>query len=170
MRAMMNASPSIRHRHTLALAALAAAVMFELAPAGAQAAAAADDIAGHADHGAKPAPSVAAPAAPAAQVAPMDHDDMKMQGGAAPPDARDPNAYSCGYTLGTGPYALGQPPRMADEHMFGALLFDRLKRVHTSDGGAADYEAIGWYGTSYNRLVVKAEGEAAQSKLQEARN
>jgi len=169
MRAVMNANPSIRDRPTLPSAALVVAVMFALAPAGAQAAAAGDDAAGHADHGAKPASSTTAPAAPAAQAAPMDHGDMKMQGGSAPADARDPNAYSGGYTLGTGPYALGKPLRLADEHLFGALLLDRLEWVHTSDGDAADYDAIGWYGTSYNRLVVKAEGEAAQSKLQHAR-
>ena len=39
----------------------------------------------------------------------MDHGDMKMQGGSAPADARDPNAYSGGFTLGTGPYVLPGP-------------------------------------------------------------
>ena len=33
----------------------------------------------------------------------MDQGDMNMQGGSAPPDARDPHAYSGGFTLGSGP-------------------------------------------------------------------
>src|SRR3546814_3570227 len=51
----------------------------------------------------------------------MDHDDMRMQGGSAPPDARDPNAYSEGYVRNAGKYAL--PPSealvMSDMHNFG---------------------------------------------------
>ena len=38
-------------------------------------------------------------------MAQMDHGDMQMQGGSAPADARDPHAYSDGYTLTEGPYA-----------------------------------------------------------------
>lgn len=66
----------------------------------------------HADHG---APSAAAPAtAPAASLAtpPMDHGDMdmQMQGGSAPADARDPNAYSEGLVRGAGAYAVPASP------------------------------------------------------------
>ena len=48
----------------------------------------------------------------------MDHGSMQMQGGSPPPDARDPNAYSGGYQLGVGKYALGNTRQlmMADEH------------------------------------------------------
>src|SRR3546814_15601853 len=41
----------------------------------------------------------------------MDHGDMQIQGGSAPPDARDPDAYSDGYVRNAGKYAL--PPPMA---------------------------------------------------------
>ncbi len=63
------------------------------------------------------------PTAAAGDMADMDHGDMKMQGGSAPADARDPNAYSDGYTLDTGKYALPGPERLrlADEHSFGVL-------------------------------------------------
>jgi copper resistance protein B len=123
---------------------------------------------------AQPAPPKSAPpysATPAKPEAAMDHGDMKMQGGSAPPDARDPNAYSGGYTLESGPYSLGSPRqlRLADESLFGTLLVDRLEWGHSNDGGAGDYDAIGWFGTTYNRLVIKAEGEFARSKMQEAR-
>ena len=52
------------------------------------------------DHGATPATTQDATQG-------MDHGDMNMQGGSAPPDARDPHAYSGGYQLGVGKYALG---------------------------------------------------------------
>jgi copper resistance protein B len=101
----------------------------------------------------------------------MDNGDMKMQGGSAPPDARDPHAWSGGYTLDSGPYALpGQRRlRLADERNFGALLVDRLERVYTNDGNATAYDALAWFGRDYDRLVLKAEGDIAGGKLQDAR-
>ena len=101
----------------------------------------------------------------------MDHGDMQMQGGSAPPDARDPHAWSAGYTLDSGPYALPGPRQlhMADEHNFGALLVDRLERVNTRDGNATAYDAQAWFGRDYDRLVLKAEGDIAGGKLQDAR-
>ena len=100
----------------------------------------------------------------------MDHGDMNMQGGAAPPNARDPHAYSGGYTLDSGPHALPGPRllRLADEHSFGALRVERLERVHTRDGNATAYDTQAWFGRNYERLVLKAEGDAARGKLQEA--
>ncbi|MBN8761920.1 MAG: copper resistance protein B [Thiobacillus sp.] len=96
---------------------------------------------------------------------------MNMQGGTAPPDARDPHAYSGDYTLDSGKYALPGPRqlRLADEHSFGSLLVDRLERVYTRDRNATAYEAQAWFGRDYDRLVIKAEGEYGQGKLQEAR-
>ncbi|OYY62232.1 MAG: copper resistance protein CopB [Hydrogenophilales bacterium 28-61-11] len=140
---------------------------------------------GSMDHGAmpgmKPEPSDVAGTMPdmnhdnqaAAQqdMSGMDHGDMQMQGGSAPANARDPHAYSGGYTLESGPYARTGPRelRMADEHNFGALRVDRLERGYTSDGNATAYDAQAWFGRDYNRLVIKAEGAVAQGKLQEAR-
>jgi len=100
----------------------------------------------------------------------MEQGDMSMQGGSAPPTARDPHAYSGGHTLDAGPYALPGPQRLrlADEHSFGALLFDRLERVTTGDDNATTYDARAWFGRDYDRLVLKAEGEVARGKQQEA--
>jgi len=83
-----------------------------------------------------------------------------MQGGKAPPDARDPHANSGGYTLDTGPYVLpaGQRLRLADEHKFGSLLVDRLEAVNTADGNSTAYDLQAWFGRDYDRAVVKAEG------------
>ncbi|WP_019449193.1 copper resistance protein B [Cupriavidus sp. BIS7] len=101
----------------------------------------------------------------------MDHGDMKMQGGSAPPDARDPNAYSGGYQLGVGKYALGENRQlhMADEHLYAAVLVDRLEWTHGSDSNAASYEAQAWFGSAYDKLVIKAEGEAEKGKVHDAR-
>ena len=101
----------------------------------------------------------------------MDSGSMDMQGGPAPVDARDPHAYSGGYTLESGPYARPGPRelRMADEHNFGALLIDRLERVYTDNGDTTAYDAQAWFGRDYDRLVLKAEGDVARGRLQEAR-
>jgi copper resistance protein B len=101
----------------------------------------------------------------------MNSGSMDMQGGPAPIDARDPHAYSGGYTLESGPYARPGPRelRMADEHNFGALLIDRLERVYTDNGDATAYDAQAWFGRDYDRLVLKAEGDVARGRLQEAR-
>jgi Uncharacterized protein involved in copper resistance len=122
----------------------------------------------HAAHsGATAAPT----RAPSSANATMDHGSMRMQGGAAPADARDPHAYANGLTLESGPYAFPGPRqlRLSDEHAFGSVLLDRLERVDTKDGNATAYEAQAWFGGTYDRLVLKAEGDVADGKLEEAR-
>lgn len=106
-----------------------------------------------------------------AGMAGMDHGDRKAQGGPAPADARDPHAYSGGYALDRGPYALPGPRqlRMADEHRFGSVLLDRLEHVRSRGAGATAYDAQAWYGRDYDRLVIKAEGEVARGRLRDAR-
>ncbi len=101
----------------------------------------------------------------------MDPGSTTMQGGSAPADARDPHAYSDGYTLESGPYARPGPRelRMADEHNFGALLIDRLERAYTNNGDTTAYDAQAWFGRDYDRLVLKAEGDVARGRLQDAR-
>jgi copper resistance protein B len=91
---------------------------------------------------------------------------------AAAPDAdtpdtealRDPHAYAEGADFGP----LGQL-RLSDQHSFGALLVDRLETVHTSDNNSFAYEAQAWFGRTYDRLTVKAEGEADSGELHDSR-
>ncbi len=101
----------------------------------------------------------------------MSHDDMQMQGGSAPADARDPHAYAAGNTLASGPYKLS-PQRslfMGDEHHHSLFLADRLEAVRNDeDETSGAYEFLARWGGDYNRMVLKAEGEAAQGKLQES--
>lgn len=98
----------------------------------------------------------------------MNPGDMGMQGGKAPPDARDPHAYSDGYTLTDGPYALfsQRQLKLADEHRFQAVLVDRLEYDADSENGVFDIQ--GWYGTTFNRLAVKLEGDVADGRLEES--
>lgn len=101
----------------------------------------------------------------------MDHGDMNMQGGPAPAGARDPHGYSGGYTLEKGPYSSPATPRLklADEHIFASVLIDRLERGYGRDSNDTVYDGQAWFGNTYNRLVIKAEGDVAQGKLHEAR-
>lgn len=101
----------------------------------------------------------------------MDHGDMQMQGGSAPPDARDPHAYSGGFTLQSGPYALDgkQRLRLADEASFGSILFDNFEAVRSGGNNSGAYDVLARFGRDYDKLVIKAEGEVASGKLQEAR-
>lgn len=93
---------------------------------------------------------------------PMDHGSM--QGGSAPPDARHPHAYSDGLTLPPE-----RPLKLMDEHSMGALMVDKLELTHARDETAGAYEFTARYGRDFNRAVLKAEGHAAEGRLEEAR-
>lgn len=94
--------------------------------------------------------------------------NMNMQGGDAPSNARDPHAYSGGYTLTEGPYAQegSRQLKLADEHAFKSLLANRFE--YDGDSDAALYDLQGWIGTTYDRLVVKAEGDVIDGRLAES--
>jgi len=92
-----------------------------------------------------------------------DMSESTVQGGSAPADARDPHAYSDGYTFGAGPKL-----RLGDEHNFASLLFDRLESVRTSDTTATVYDLMAWYGRDYDRAVLKAEGHIEDGKAEES--
>ena len=89
----------------------------------------------------------------------------------APAEARDPHAYSGGATLNSGPYTLPgvQPPRLADQYNFATVLVDSLERSFARGTNSTAYDAQAWFGRDYDRLVIKAEGEIAAGKIQEAR-
>lgn len=92
----------------------------------------------------------------------------QMQGGAAPADARDPDAYSDGAGSSSSSSHGHEMAGMADQANFGSVLFDRFERAsNTSGAGRAEtsYDVRAWYGTAYDKLVFKAEGEAARGKV-----
>jgi len=86
-----------------------------------------------------------------------------MQGGSAPPDARDPHANAGGQDF--GPYTL----RMGDTHSFASLLAENLEITRSDGNTAAAYDLQGWYGRIYDRVVFKAEGETDDGNLEDAR-
>jgi len=109
-----------------------------------------------------------APTLLAEEGAAMDHGNMQMQGGSAPVDARDPHANSDGYTLTKGPYAQLGPRqlKLMDEHAFWSIRGDRLEYNESNDSLLFDLQ--GWYGTTYDRFVIKAEGDIVDSRLEES--
>lgn len=117
----------------------------------------------------EPTSVVPAPAMPTEPA--MDHGELQAQGGSPPPDARDPHAYSDGFVRGSGKYSLepGLRLRMGDEHRYAALLMNRFERSYGEDDNATVYDAQAWFGTTYDRLVVKAEGERSRGTLEHAR-
>jgi len=107
----------------------------------------------------------ATPTAGAGAMDPATMDHGAMQGGTAPPDARDPHAYSGGYMRGTPELRL----RMADEQMNYSFLADRLEAVRTRGNWSAEYEIEARIGLDYDRAVLKAEGEVEDGRVHEAR-
>ena len=100
-------------------------------------------------------------------MAEMDDQAMQPQGGDAPQDARDPHAYSAGTTLTQGAYALvtDKPLTLADQHQFYALLGDRFEYNQQTESAVFDLQA--WYGTTFDRLVIKTEGDISDGNIQE---
>ncbi len=107
------------------------------------------------DHGSAPAASSTSTGMA------MDHGNM--QGGTAPPDARDPHAYSDGLTFGPHQHMMH-----SDQQSFAALMVDRLEAVRTPDATHGAYDLQFRYGRDYDRAVLKAEGEFADGRLEEA--
>jgi copper resistance protein B len=100
----------------------------------------------------------------------MDHGQMQgmdmgsmmksMQGGSAPPDARDPDVYADGLALGHMP---GMD--MEDDVIRAQLLLDRLEVFRSSDSHGQAIDAQGWIGGDIDKLWLKVDGERAEGKL-----
>jgi len=101
----------------------------------------------------------------------MEHRDATRSTPDSGETMRDPNAYSGGYTLDSGPFLL--PPsdrlRLADEHRFSTVLLDRFERVWGPDENSTAIEGQFRYGTDYDRLILKSELDIARGKLQDGR-
>lgn len=97
--------------------------------------------------------------------APMEMDMGAMQGGSPPPDARDPHAWSegVGFTRGNA------RTQLADRERFGSLLIDNLEVSRVDGETVVPYDIEGWFGQTYDRAVLKAEGDFEGGDLAEAR-
>ncbi|MFZ2451190.1 MAG: copper resistance protein B [Methylovulum miyakonense] len=83
----------------------------------------------------------------------------------APEEARDPNAYSDGYGFGEN-IAYSHK----EEHHLGALLVDRLEGLGNGKQSLMTYDWQAWYGKTYDRAVVRAEGNLEEGQFADARN
>lgn len=124
----------------------------------------------HAGHGSSLISNQGVASSPAYK-APINHGDMQMQGGSAPADARDPDAYSGGFTRTQGQFALDPRYRlkMSDEHFFASLRMDKVEYVRAKDDEWSTYEGQVWFGRTFDRLVLKGEGKFAGGKMHESR-
>jgi copper resistance protein B len=84
--------------------------------------------------------------------------------------ARSPHEYADGLSLDSGPFIPAGVSRLklADEHKFFKVAFDRLEAVDADSGNHAVYDMSAWYGNSYDKLVFKAEGEIEHGSLVES--
>jgi copper resistance protein B len=83
-----------------------------------------------------------------------------MQGGRAPADARDPDAYADGLENGHMP---GMD--MADNATHVRVLLDRIEQFHSSRGNGQAVDAQAWAGGDIDKLWLKVDGERANGKL-----
>ncbi len=109
-----------------------------------------------------------------AEPADHNHDDMAISmdmgnGRMTEPKLRDPHAYSNGLKVGEGPYALENDRLyLMDGLRFGGLRMNRMEQLFIDGSDAFEYDSQAWYGTSYDRLVLKAEGELRDGSLEES--
>src|SRR5690606_16752042 len=87
-----------------------------------------------------------------------------MQGGKAPPDARDPDAYAEGLSKEPMP---GMD--MADDQSFGRLLVNELEYTNSNSAHGQNLDMEAWYGGDLNKVWFKAEGERRNGTLEDAR-
>lgn len=87
-----------------------------------------------------------------------------MQGGSAPPDARDPDAYAEGTRHANLPGSA-----MHDDAHFGRVVLDKFEYAKGDGEQGLNIDGEAWYGGDYNKLWLNFEGERRDGRLQSAR-
>jgi copper resistance protein B len=92
-------------------------------------------------------------------------DMSSMQGGSALPDARDAHAYSEGvdFTRGTS------RPALADVQSFASVFVDNLEAMRVDGTTSIPYDLEAWFGRTYDRAVLKAEGDIESGEIADGR-
>lgn len=90
----------------------------------------------------------------------MDHGSMNMQGGSAPPDARDPD-----YSDGVDGGAMSGMRGMHGHSILASVIIDRLEQFHGDDTNGQAIDAQAWYGSDLNKLWFKLDGERSDGRL-----
>ena len=98
-----------------------------------------------------------------------DHKESDMQ--ADTTATRSPHAYSGGYTRDQGLYVLPEDDQLAlmDEQNFSRLIVNRLENLNQDGADGTRYDVQAWFGKTYSRFVLKAEGEYADGSLEDSR-
>jgi copper resistance protein B len=86
-----------------------------------------------------------------------------MQGGRAPPDARDPDAYAEGYAY-TGMRGMEQ----ADHINVAKVLVDELEFLSGNEGSGVNWTAEGTYGGDQDKLWVRTQGQKIPGTIVDA--
>ncbi len=99
----------------------------------------------------------------------MNHQESDMQTDMTA--TRSPHAYSGGYTRDQGPYALPVKDQLVlmDEKNFSRLIVNRLENLNQDGPDSTRYDVQAWFGKTYSRFVLKAEGEYADDSLEDSR-
>lgn len=94
----------------------------------------------------------------------MNHGAMSMQGGSAPPDERDPHAYSGGYDF-------SQLPMRHPDHevKFGFFRADRFESAYDDGDSFFVYDLQTGYGGALDRIMIKAEGDINSGEVEDAK-
>jgi copper resistance protein B len=72
--------------------------------------------------------------------------------------------------MGDMPYkAMAEMMQMDDTERVGKVLIDQAEWRDTKEGTAAAWDGQAWYGTDYNKLWFKTEGERSDGKTEGAR-
>jgi copper resistance protein B len=100
-----------------------------------------------------------------AQAACAQMDRGSMQGRSAPADARDPHAYSEGVDFTRS----NARPKLAEQEPLRSILIDNLEIARVDDETIVPYDVEAWFGQTYDRAVLKAEGDFESGDLGEAR-
>lgn len=149
-------NPRAKHAFLLCgiVAAGAAPVMAQESPAGSH-----PQHAPAEDKATPPTPSPHAQHAPPA--APMGGMDMgSMQGGKAPADARDPDAYSDGYEYSDMPGM-----EQADRIVFGKALLDEFEFLSGNEGEGYAWNVQANYGGDRDKLWLRTQGLKVPGEL-----
>jgi len=129
----------------------------------------------HTDHSAHETESTLPASQPGngqnAQEQVMNHDVIEADPQRGLAATRSPHEYSGGYTRQQGLYALPENDQhsLMDETRFTRLLVNRFENIDKDDADATRYDIQLWYGKTFNRFVLKAEGEVENDTVVDSR-
>lgn len=90
----------------------------------------------------------------------MELGSMSMQGGSAPPGARDPD-----YSDGVDGGAMSGMRGMHGHSVLASVIVDRLEQFHGDNANGQAIDAQAWYGSDLDKLWFKLDGERSDGRL-----